>query len=125
MLADGVLLGGKWGDNSLGTCQYRDQHSGCPASVPNLAQLQRLCPGATQGLAAYDGPQCSCHALRRAGGLWMRVKKARCAGGEAQLLITSYAFAAKHPNAQCPNAPHQQQSNGLPELIVMVACPCR
>ena len=33
-----VLLGKEMGDDSLGTCQHRDQHSGCPASVPNLAQ---------------------------------------------------------------------------------------
>ena len=43
MLADGVLLGGNWGDDSLGTCQHGDQHSGCPASTPNLAWPQRLC----------------------------------------------------------------------------------
>ena len=66
-----------------------------------------------------DSPPCSCHALRRAGGLWMRVKKARHAGGEAWLLIKLYAFAAKRPNA-----PHWRRLNGLPELIVMVACLC-
>ena len=36
---DGVLLGGNWDDNGLGTCQHGDQCSGCPASMPNLAQL--------------------------------------------------------------------------------------
>ena len=55
MPADKVLLGRNMGDNGLGTCQHRDQHSGCPASVPNLAWPQRLCPGTTQGLAAW-GP---------------------------------------------------------------------
>ena len=39
MPADRVLLGGNWGDNSLGTCKHRDQHSGCPVSAPNLAWL--------------------------------------------------------------------------------------
>ena len=37
MLADRVLLGGKWGDNSLATHWHGDQCSGCPASMPNLA----------------------------------------------------------------------------------------
>ena len=37
-LVDRVLLGGKRGDDNLGTCQHRDQHSGCPASTPNLAR---------------------------------------------------------------------------------------
>ena len=54
-LADKVLLGRDRGDDDLGACQHRDQCSGCPASMPNLARLQRLCPGTTQGLAAW-GP---------------------------------------------------------------------
>ena len=37
-LADRVLLGGKCGDDNLGTRWHRDQHSGCPASMPNLAR---------------------------------------------------------------------------------------
>ena len=41
MPADGVLLGGKCGDDNLGTHQHRDQCSGCPASMPNLARLPR------------------------------------------------------------------------------------
>ena len=52
-LADRVLLGRKMGDDSLGTRQHGDQCSGYPASMPNLARLQRLCPGMTQGLAAW------------------------------------------------------------------------
>ena len=55
MPVDKVLLGQDRGDDNLGACQHRDQHSGCPASVPNLARPRRLCPGATQGLAAW-GP---------------------------------------------------------------------
>ena len=55
MPADKVLLGRNRGDDDLGACQHGDQRSGCPASVPNLARPQRLCPGATQGLAAW-GP---------------------------------------------------------------------
>ena len=55
MLADRVLLGRKVGDDSLGTCQHGDQCSGCPVSTPNLAWLQRPCPGTTQELAAW-GP---------------------------------------------------------------------
>ena len=54
-LADKVLLGRERGDNNLGAHQHGDQHSGCPASTPNLARLRRLCPGTTQGLAAW-GP---------------------------------------------------------------------
>ena len=38
MLVDRVLLGGKCGDDDLGTCWHTDQHSGCPASMPNLAR---------------------------------------------------------------------------------------
>ena len=55
MLADRVLLGGEWSDDSLGTCRHRDQHSDCPASMPNLARPQGLCPGTTLGLAVW-GP---------------------------------------------------------------------
>ena len=53
--ADKVLLGRDRGDDNLGAHQHRDQCSGCPASTPNLARLWRLCPGTTQGLAAW-GP---------------------------------------------------------------------
>ena len=55
MPADKVLLGEARGDDDLGACQHRDQCSGCPASCPNLARPQRLCPGTTQGLTAW-GP---------------------------------------------------------------------
>ena len=55
MPVDKVLLGRDRGDDNLGAHQHRDQRSGCPASMPNLARLQRLCPGTTQGLAAW-GP---------------------------------------------------------------------
>ena len=54
MLADNGLLSGNGGDDSLGTHQHGDQCSGCPASMPNLAQLHRLCPGTTLGLAAWS-----------------------------------------------------------------------
>ena len=33
---DRVLLGGNWDDNSLGTCQHRDQPADCPAGTPIL-----------------------------------------------------------------------------------------
>ena len=55
MLAYRVLLGRKWSDDNLGTHQHRDQHSGCPTSMPNLARPWRLCPGMTWGWAAW-GP---------------------------------------------------------------------
>ena len=38
MPADKVLLGRNMGDNGLGARQHRDQCSGCPASMPNLAR---------------------------------------------------------------------------------------
>ena len=53
--ADKVLLGRNRGDDDLSACQHGDQRSGCPASMPNLARPRGLCPGATQGLAAW-GP---------------------------------------------------------------------
>ena len=66
--ADGVLLGGKWGDNSLGTCWHGDQCSGCPASTPNLAWPQRLWPGVTQGLAAWGPmPTRKCYGAKGSG----------------------------------------------------------
>ena len=38
MLVDKVLLGRNMGDNDLGACEHGDQHSGSPASAPNLAR---------------------------------------------------------------------------------------
>ena len=68
MLADRVLLGGKWGDDGLGTRQHGDQRLGCPASTPNLAWPQRLCPGATQGLAAWGPtPTRECYSAKGSG----------------------------------------------------------
>ena len=55
MPADKVLLGGERGDDDLGARQHGDQRSGCPVSAPNLARPRGLCPGMTQGLAAW-GP---------------------------------------------------------------------
>ena len=76
-LVDRVLLDGKWSDNDLGTHQHRDQCSDYPASTPNLARPQGLCPGMTLGLAVW-GPTptrkcCSAKGLDISsyeGGMW-------------------------------------------------------
>ena len=39
MPVDKALLDRNRGDDDLGAHQHRDQHSGCPASTPNLARL--------------------------------------------------------------------------------------
>ena len=50
-----VLRHWKRGWQHLRGLSVQGSTTGCPASAPNLARLQRLCPGTTQGLATW-GP---------------------------------------------------------------------